>query len=133
MKFTCSDFFQLNLLTRAFPDKVFYNGSDEMLLSGLAAGADGGIGTTYNFMPRIILSIYNYFKENKIAEAQDAQSLANKAIQAVISRGTIPASKQMITFAGLDYGEAREPFQPLTEETKAWLYENAWKLIEGKN
>ena len=30
--------------------KIVYNGYDEMFLSGLSMGADGGIGSTYNFM-----------------------------------------------------------------------------------
>ena len=69
MKFTSSDFFLLNRLVNAYPDKVFYNGSDEMLLSGLAAGAQGGIGTTYNFMPDLMVKIYALAKEGKYDEA----------------------------------------------------------------
>lgn len=34
----------------AYPEKVIFNGYDEMMLCGLVAGADGGIGSTYNFM-----------------------------------------------------------------------------------
>ena len=129
MKFTCSDFFQLNRLVRAFPDKVFYNGSDEMLCSGLAAGAHGGIGTTYNFMPRQILAIYNAFMAGDIAKAQAAQSLANDVIAEVLKYGAVPASKAMIGLGGLDYGICREPFLPLTDAQIESLRENGWKLI----
>jgi len=129
MKFTCSDFFQLNCLVRAFPDKVFYNGSDEMLCSGLAAGAHGGIGTTYNFMPRQFLKVYNAFMAGDIADAQKNQSLANDVIAEVLKYGVVPACKAMIGLAGLDYGICREPFQPLTNAQIDSLRENAWKLV----
>ena len=50
VKFTSSDFFQLERMKRAHPDLTIWNGYDEMLLSGLSAGADGGIGSTYNVL-----------------------------------------------------------------------------------
>ena len=131
MKFTSSDFFLLNRLKQEFPDKVFYNGCDEMLLSGLSAGADGGIGTTYNFMPEMFLSIYELFNNGRMKEANAVQSMANKIIAEVVSRGTLSASKQMINFSGLDYGVCREPLLPLDETAKNELYEKAWKPVEN--
>ncbi len=129
MKFTYSDFYQLNRLVREFPDKVFYNGSDEMLLSGLAAGAHGGIGTTYNFMPGQILSIYNSFISGDIKAAQRAQSLVNDVIAEVLKYGAVPGSKAMIGFTGIDYGICREPFLPLDEDAVKKLKENAWSKL----
>ena len=41
MKFTCSDFYAFERVRNDFPDKLLYNGSDEIILSGLAMGADG--------------------------------------------------------------------------------------------
>ena len=130
MKFTSSDFFLLNRLVNTYPEKVFYNGSDEMLLSGLSAGAQGGIGTTYNFMPDLMVKIYNLAQEGKIEEARAVQSVANKAIAAVLRYGAIPACKQLISLYGVPYGECREPFLPLDESAKNDLYDNAWKVVE---
>lgn len=131
MKFTSSDFFLLNRLKQEFPDKVFYNGCDEMLLSGLSAGADGGIGTTYNFMPEMFLSIFELFNNGRMKEANAVQSMANKIIAEVVSKGTLSASKQMINFSGLDYGVCREPLLPLDETEKNELYEKAWQPVEN--
>src|SRR5205823_4902116 len=51
-KFTDYNLYTMQrLLARFGPDQVMYNGPDEMLALGLAFGAHGGIGTTYNFMP----------------------------------------------------------------------------------
>lgn len=121
MKFTSSDFFQLERIHSYFPDKVFYNGSDEMLLSGLAAGADGGIGTTYNFQPERILAIYNKFRAGDIAGAFEAQRKANAVIEKILRHGVMPSSKMLLRLNGIEYGDCREPFTPLSEEAIADL------------
>lgn len=122
MKFTSSDFFQLERLRSDFPDKVFYNGSDEMLLSGLAAGADGGIGSTYNFMPDKIVRVYRLFQEGKYTEALAEQSEINRIIECLIKHGVHASAKYLIKARGIvDYGTCREPFLPLTEEAKREL------------
>ena len=131
MKFTSSDFYLLNSLVNTYPEKVFYNGADEMLLSGLAAGAQGGIGTTYNFMPDLMVKIYSLASEGKIEEARGVQSVANKAIATVLRNGVIPSCKHLISLYGVPYGECREPFLPLEDKAKDDLYENAWNIVEN--
>ncbi|MBR3998141.1 MAG: dihydrodipicolinate synthase family protein, partial [Clostridia bacterium] len=115
MKFTSSDFFQLERIRAAFPDKVFYNGSDEMLLSGLAAGADGGIGTTYNYQPARILGVYNEFRAGNMAKALEYQAKANETIAKILKYGVLPSSKMLMKLNGMDYGTCREPFMPLDD------------------
>ena len=131
MKFTSSDFFLLNRLVNTYPEKVFYNGSDEMLMSGLAAGAHGGIGTTYNFMPDLMVKIYSLAMEGKLDEAREVQSVANKVISTVLRNGVLPSCKHLISLYGVPYGECREPFMPLDENAKADLFENAWQTVES--
>ena len=121
---------RLERLISEHPGQVFYNGSDEMLLSGLAARAHGGIGTTYNVMPDVFLQIRRLFLENRIAEAQAAQSTANRVIQALLKVGVIQGVKEMLAMSGLDYGQCRKPFLPLTQEAKQYLYENAWLPLQ---
>ena len=125
MKFTSSDFFQLERLRADHPDKIFYNGSDEMLLSGLSAGADGGIGTTYNFQANRMLDIYRLYHEGKMQEALAVQSQANKIIASVLKYGVMPACKELLTIGGLPYGRCRAPFTPLSAEKRALLEKDA--------
>ena len=87
-----------------------------MLCSGLAAGADGGIGSTYNFMPKTILAIYNAFRANDAATALTYQAKANAAIAVVLKHGVLPSSKMILKLRGMDYGECREPFMPVGPE-----------------
>ena len=52
---------------------IVFNGPDEQLLSGLAAGAVGGIGGTYAVMPELYLRIFALTSEGRIAEARPIQ------------------------------------------------------------
>ncbi len=130
MKFTSSDFYQLERLRSRFPDHVFYNGSDEMLLSGLAAGADGGIGTTYNFQPEKIVNIRKAYLANDMQSALKLQSEANAAIEVILRNGVLPSTKKLLELMGLDVGLCREPFMPLTDEMIADLRDNALPMLD---
>ena len=63
---------------------VVFNGPDEQLVSGLAMGADGGIGGTYAVMPELYLKIEELTKAGKIAEAQKIQYAADAIILSLI-------------------------------------------------
>ena len=52
---------------------IVFNGPDEQLLSGLVAGAIGGIGGTYAVMPELYLRIFALVSEGRIAEAREIQ------------------------------------------------------------
>ena len=52
---------------------IVFNGPDEQLLSGLVAGAIGGIGGTYAAMPELYLRIFALVSEGRIAEAREIQ------------------------------------------------------------
>ena len=57
VKNTCGDLFAFETLRRKAPEKVLFHGFDETLLAGLALGADGGSGSTYNVQPERILAL----------------------------------------------------------------------------
>ncbi len=129
MKFTSSDFYQLERLRTAFPDHIFYNGSDEMLLSGLAAGADGGIGTTYNYQPERMVNIRKAFLANDIKGARKLQSEANQTIEVILRNGVLVSTKKLLELMGMPVGVCREPIMPLSDEMVADLRENALPLL----
>ena len=97
------------------------NGPDEMLLMGLTAGADGGIGTTYNFMLDKYLKIYDFFKRGDIKSAQAVQTEANKIIAKLRRYKTIPATKALVEAMGFEVGNATFPMKRYTDEQKAAL------------
>lgn len=118
IKFTSNDFFMLEQCKTAFPDKVVYNGYDEMFLAGLSMGADGGVGSTYNFMAEKFVAIQKLFKENRIPEAQEIQKEANRIITLLCKIGVMQAEKEVLNQLGFDFGVCRRPFGEPTQEQK---------------
>ena len=101
---------------------IVFNGPDEQLLSGLAAGAIGGIGGTYAVMPELYLAIYRLFREGEIAKARAIQDECCHVIYKLCSgKGNMYATiKETLRLMGApDIGGVREPLYNLTEEDKA--------------
>ena len=96
-----------------------FNGPDEQLLSGLAAGAGGGIGGTYGAMPELYLRIYTLFHEGKIAEAREIQDACCHVIYKMCSaKGNMYAVIKGILRenGGPDIGGVRAPLYELQDE-----------------
>ena len=94
------------------------NGPDQMLLMGLSAGADGGIGTTYNYMLNFIKSVYTSFKNGKIEEAQMWQNKADRVIAVLHKYMTIPASKVILEEMGFAVGNATFPMKRYSDSER---------------
>ncbi len=91
-------------------------GRDEMLLAGLAMGAQGAIGSTYNYAAPIYQRILSAFSRGDLTMAQDAQDRANAMIAVLIRYGGMPpAGKAFMKTIGLDCGTSRLPLRPLTD------------------
>lgn len=118
IKYTSNDFFMMERCKTSFENKVVYNGYDEMLLSGLAMGADGGIGSTYNFMAEKFIEIKRLFNENKLEEAREVQKEANRIIAVLCKVGVMQAEKEIMNQLGFDFGCCRKPFGELNTEQK---------------
>ena len=115
---------------------IVFNGPDEQLLSGLAAGACGGIGGTYAAMPELYIRIYQLFKEGKMEEARIIQNECCRLIYRMCSgEGNLYAVlKEIIRdLGGPDAGDVRAPLYPLQEGDKAIAKECAEKIIEIRN
>lgn len=118
IKYTSNDFFTMEQCKSSFPERIVYNGFDEMFLAGLSMGADGGIGSTYNFMADKFVKIQALFKAGKIDEAQEIQKEANKIITVLCKIGVMQAEKEVLNQLGFDFGTCRRPFSEPTTEQK---------------
>lgn len=118
IKYTANDFFTMEQCKTNFPEKIIYNGFDEMLLSGLVMGADGGIGSTYNFMADKFVKIRELFMAGKIEEAQAIQREANRIITILCKVGVMQAEKEVLNQLGFDFGVCRHPFGEPTAQDK---------------
>jgi N-acetylneuraminate lyase len=115
-KYTSPDFYMMQrLLSRFSPLQVLYNGQDEALALGLQVGAHGGIGTTYNFMPELIMQIYRHCQAGNFREAVATQRLANDIIEPLLTFQGLAASKQILVWQGLiDHATCAFPRASLT-------------------
>lgn len=114
VKHTSQNLYQLERLKTAAPDAVIYNGFDEMFVGGVAMGADGGIGTTYNVMGHLFVQMYNALQSGDLPQAQALQTRANEVIDVLIEVGVFPGTKAMLALLGVDCGPCRLPFAPLS-------------------
>ena len=96
-------------------------GRDEILLSGLALGAGGAIGTTYNFAAPLYYRILRAWEAGDLAAARKDQALAAEMIVLMRKFGGVPAAKAMMKMARLDCGPVRPPLADLTDEQFAEL------------
>lgn len=119
IKWTSSNFYQMNVLKDLTHGEMnIMNGADEMLLMGLSAGADGGIGSNYNFMIENIKGIYDNFVAGDIAKAQEMQTKVNRIVNVLLQHEIIPSVKVVLEKMGYEVGNASFPMKRYTEEEK---------------
>ncbi len=130
VKHTSSDFYALEQFKAGFPDKIVYNGYDEMFLAGLSMGADGGIGSTFNFMAEKYMEIRRLFQENDMSAAQALQREVNTILRALVEVGVMQGEKAIMEGLGFPLGQARSPFAPLSGAQKEKLLRLALPTLQ---
>lgn len=120
-KYTDKDLFMLERLVSRFPEKIFYTGFDEMLLSSLVLGLDGGIGSSYNVHGHLAIRLAQYVEEGKIKQALKLQQRINAISERTIPLGELSALKVILAQRGIDTGYAKFPMRRLTEEESTAL------------
>ena len=119
IKWTSSDYYEMmRLKDLTHGEMNIINGPDEMLLMGLNAGADGGIGTTYNFMFDIIKAVYDNFTKGNLEKAQYYQMCAARIIDELKKYHTIPATKVILEKMGFAVGNAAFPMTRYSDEER---------------
>ena len=96
-------------------------GRDEILLPGLALGARGAVGSTYNFAAPLYLRIIEAFDRGDLAAARRDQSRAMEFIGVLERHGGLAAGKSAMKLIGVDCGPVRLPLRALTERDEASL------------
>ena len=129
VKYTSNDFFLLERIRKAFPDKVIFNGFDELLLSAAVLGVDGAIGSTYNHTGLRARQIFNLVKEGKISEARKQQHIQNDIISDLLKLGLFQGLKEIFKLKGIDAGYCRKPMKKMSNENIAGIKELVEKYL----
>lgn len=105
---------------------VVFNGPDEQFVSGLAMGADGGIGGTYAVMPELFLKMYKLVHKGEMDAARALQYQADRIIYKMCeAHGNLYAVQKEILrrMYGLELGGVRAPLPGLAPADEAVVAE----------
>ena len=125
IKYTHEDLMEMKLCLEYGGRKFdILHGRDEILLCGLALGATGAIGSTYNYMAPLYVRLMEAFSRSNLAEAGALQYESIKFIQVLIRYGGgVRAGKSFMRAAGLDLGQPRLPVTRLSADEEKHLQE----------
>lgn len=113
MKHTSHNMYELERMTAEHPDKVFFNGFDEIYASALAAGATATIGTTVNFQAGLFHEVREAFTAGQVGVARSVQRRINDVVERLVSLGVFSAAKALTgRIFGFD-GRIRPPFRSI--------------------
>ncbi|WP_035289317.1 N-acetylneuraminate lyase [Clostridium sp. KNHs214] len=116
VKFTAADFYLLERLRKAFPNKLIFSGFDEMLLPAVVSGVDGAIGSTFNVNGKRAKEIFELGRKGEIEKAYQVQHVTNDLIEGILSNGLYQTIKEILKDKGVDAGYCRQPMKKLNEE-----------------
>ncbi|MEG0068467.1 N-acetylneuraminate lyase [Cetobacterium sp.] len=117
IKFTAGDFYLLERVRKAFPNKLIYAGFDEMLLPAVALGVDGAIGSTYNVTGKIAREVFEATKAGDLALARERQTHLNDIIEDILKNGLYQTIKEILKSKGVDaIGYCRLPMKKISSE-----------------
>jgi 4-hydroxy-tetrahydrodipicolinate synthase len=98
-------------------------GRDTLIYGALTYGAAGAIAATANVAPKLIVEMYETFKDGDYERSRECQrELA--PLRVAFALGSFPVVvKEALTMMGLPGGRCRKPIQPLSDDKRAQLRE----------
>jgi len=119
IKFTDSNFMAMQQCLKLDNGKWdILHGFDEILLAGLALGAQGAVGSTYNYMAPLYNQIIADFENGRIDEAREKQAVSVKVVEVLLKYGgAVVAGKALMRHFGIDCGPCRLPLENLDKKT----------------
>ncbi len=94
-------------------------GVDEFLPAGLAVGAVGAVGSTYNYAAPLYLKIIEAFNNGDQALVATLMDRVIAIIRVLVEYGGVAAGKAAMQLHGIDAGDPRTPIRTLTAAQKA--------------
>jgi N-acetylneuraminate lyase len=95
------------------------HGYDEVLLGGLALGAKGAVGSTYNYMATCYRNIINEFNKGNLIKARELQLISVAVVEVLVKYGGgVRAGKEIMALIGVDCGPCRAPIKKFTRQEK---------------
>ena len=122
IKYTHIDPLDFQACVREHGDAIkLYWGCDELLATGLALGADGAVGSTYNFVSPLYHRLIAAHARGDSNTTRELQSKAAALVDLLAGHGYLAAAKATMKYLGVDVGTARCPMPALDHDGEARL------------
>ena len=129
IKFTSSNLMEYQLCRAACGGRFDIPfGFDEIMLSALALGATGAVGSSFNFAAPIYHRVIAAFERGDLKQARAEQFRSVQLVVSLASRGYMGAAKATMKMLGVDVGPARLPNGSLNAEQQTTLRADLEKL-----
>jgi len=101
-------------------------GRDEVMLSALAMGAQGAVGSTFNYAASIYYALMDCFEKNELNKALEYQHRSIEIVRLLGKYGGIRVGKAFMKARGIDCGHFRLPIPRMSQnEYQAFVAELA--------
>jgi N-acetylneuraminate lyase len=133
IKYTYNNFMEMQQCMKMDDGKWdILHGYDELLLAGLALGAKGAVGSTYNYIAPLYNQIIADFENGHIDEAREKQATSVKVVEVLLKYGgSVVAGKALMKHFGLDCGPCRLPLKNLNEKSYQDLSNEIDSIIQA--
>lgn len=119
MKFNSSDMYEYQRCVRVNNGQFDIPfGVDEFLPAGLACGAVGAVGSTYNYAAPLYHRLIDSFNRGDQADVAGCMDKVIAIIRVLVQYGGVAAGKVAMKLHGIDVGDPRRPLRPMTEQQK---------------
>ena len=134
VKYTAATHFNFSVIKKEVgEDFKIYSGMDEMALSGIISGADGIIGSFYNLMPEMFVSLFNQLQKGNTIEAKKIQEKINIIILYALGKSGYPFIKMGMNWLDIDSGYTRRPFVSITDSDVENEIKKDLKILSKEN
>lgn len=119
MKDSSGDMTYINEVIRNTDENFhFFCGRDTLIFSSLVSGGSGAVPASANIAPRLIVELYNQFKQGNLEAAREVQfTLA--PLRMAFNLGSFPVVlKEGMQMIGLDVGRTRPPILPMSPDKR---------------
>ena len=110
------------------PDRAVVVGTDALVAPALLMGAAGVVSAIGNCLPKVMVELYEAFRQGDTARAVQLQYRANQVRDALKTGPYITGYMEALRLQGLDLGHVKSPLREMTAEEKARLAADLRKL-----